>query len=125
MNRGDRRRQTREHRPIGWTEHAAPNHLKIGSGWFNEFTKVYENGDYAVLIRTVKTDWGPFIHAAMRNKENTDIPWREMQRIKNELFGPERIGVEVFPKESELIDAANMYHIWILPENMALPFGID
>lgn len=130
MNRAERKRNQKGHEIVGWREHAAPKNLGIGDGWFNEFDKVYSNGLYAVLVRTVETEWGPVIHAAMRNAlgpggTGTDIPWAEMQKIKNELFGRERVGVEVFPKESELIDAANMYHIWILPENMNLPFGID
>ncbi|WP_444876696.1 DUF7694 domain-containing protein [Brevibacillus daliensis] len=64
-------------------------------------------------------------HACIRNVENTDIPWAEKQRIKNELFGTERVAVEVFPAQSELVDEANMYHIWLLPADMKLPFSLQ
>ncbi|MGR9527665.1 DUF7694 domain-containing protein (plasmid) [Priestia megaterium] len=49
---------------------------------------------------------------------------KEKQRIKNEIFGEEYTAIEVFPKESELVDEANMYHLWVLPKGMNLPFGI-
>jgi len=49
--------------------------------------------------------------------------WAEMQRIKNELVGPERVGVEVFPKASELVDDADMFHIWLYPEGENTPFN--
>ncbi len=48
----------------------------------------------------------------------------EKQKIKNELFGRESVAIEVFPAESHLIDQANSYHLWVLPEAFSLPFGI-
>lgn len=49
--------------------------------------------------------------------------WRHFQRIKNEMAGPEREAVEIYPPESELVDTANEYWLWILPEGEHLPFG--
>ncbi len=49
--------------------------------------------------------------------------WRELQRIKNELCGPEWMGVEVYPPESELIDTANQFWMWCFaPGAMEWPF---
>jgi hypothetical protein len=39
--------------------------------------------------------------------------WRDLQRIKNELIGPECEGFELYPAESRLVDTANQYWIWI------------
>lgn len=128
LNRAERRRLQREGKEgravNGWADHPSPAQLKRGDGWFGEFRRVLRSNDseYVVMIRDVVTDWGPVKHAAMRNAAGTDIPWREKQRIKNEIFGRESVAVEVFPKESELIDGANMYHIWIIPD--VLPFGL-
>jgi hypothetical protein len=130
MNRVERRQLVREkENPFrkGWINHPSPKNLqKFGTGWFAEMDRVYRSQDnqYVAMIRTVKTDWGEVEHAAIRNLNSTDIPWAEKQKIKNELFGTERIAIEVFPKESELVDAANMYHLWVLPVEMDLPFGI-
>jgi hypothetical protein len=49
--------------------------------------------------------------------------WRELQRIKNELCGPEREAVEMYPAESRLVDTNNQQHLFVLPEGMSLPFG--
>jgi hypothetical protein len=38
--------------------------------------------------------------------------WRDLQRIKNELLGPECEAVELYPAESRLVDSANQYHLW-------------
>lgn len=76
------------------------------------------------MIRDVQTEWGMVQHACIRNAQSTDIPWAEKQRIKNEIFGEESVAIEVFPKTSELVDAVNMYHIWILPEGFQLPFNL-
>jgi len=49
--------------------------------------------------------------------------WRDLQRIKNELMGPEREAVEVFPAESRLHDPANAYDLWVAPKGQRFPFG--
>lgn len=49
--------------------------------------------------------------------------WRDLQRIKNAIVGPEREAVEIYPAESRLTDTANQYHLWCFPEGYRLPFG--
>lgn len=98
--------------------------LGATSGWCAEVTRVARNWLYVVLIRPVATDWGEVHHCAIRTASNLEPPWRDKQRIKNELFGPDFTAVEVMPPEGELIDEANMYHIWVLPPGFLLPFTI-
>jgi hypothetical protein len=38
--------------------------------------------------------------------------WRDLQRIKNELVGPECEFMELYPAESRLVDTANQYMLW-------------
>lgn len=126
MNRAERRRQEREQGwAMRWERKPTPRELgRKLAGWANEVDAVWANGKYAVLIREVKSPWGPVQHAAISTLASTDIPWRDKQRIKNELFGPERVAIEVFPAESQMVDGANMYHLWVLPPGTALPFGL-
>jgi len=49
--------------------------------------------------------------------------WRHFQAIKNEVIGREREAVEVFPRESRLLDGANQYHLWATPPGVDVPFG--
>ena len=53
-----------------------------------------------------------------------DIPWAVKQEIKNELFGSRTTAIEVFPSKKNLIDVMDLYHLWILPKDFRLPFGI-
>lgn len=50
--------------------------------------------------------------------------WRHLQQIKNEVAGEIRTAVEIFPREDQLTDTSNEYHLWVLPEGIDLPFGI-
>lgn len=93
-------------------------------GWLGRVRMTKKNRIFAVLIRTVRTPVGEVEHVAIRNHASSDIPWAAKQRIKNELFGEERLAVEVFPPVSELVDGANMYHLWILPVGYNLPLGL-
>lgn len=112
--------------PSKWIGRPSPKSQRVGSGWVGELDRAYTDigYQYAVMTRKVQTDWGEVIHACIRNTDNSDIPWSEKQRIKNELLGEERTAIEVFPAVSDLVDEANMYHLWILPAGMRLPFGL-
>lgn len=65
-----------------------------------------------------------FIHLSIRRDDRKPIrDWRDFQRIKNEIAGPEREAVELYPAESRVIDTANQYHLWVLPEGGVVPAG--
>lgn len=62
------------------------------------------------------------IHLSIRRHDRAAArDWRDFQRIKNQLAGPEWEGVEIYPAESRKVDGANQYHLWCLP--FRLPFG--
>ncbi|MBP9149209.1 MAG: hypothetical protein KBG00_10555 [Rhodoferax sp.] len=46
-----------------------------------------------------------------------DIPWVDLQRLKNEAGFCDSDAVEVYPADKDVINVANMRHLWI----MALP----
>jgi hypothetical protein len=49
--------------------------------------------------------------------------WRHLQSIKNEVAGPFREALEIFPDERRLVDGANQHHLWVLPVNLGIPLG--
>lgn len=98
--------------------------MMASAGWLSGVTRICRNWLYVVLIRPVATPWGEVHHLAIRTASSLEPPWRDKQRIKDELFGPEFTAVEVMPPSSELIDEADMYHMWVLPAGFALPFTI-
>ena len=88
---------------------------------------------FQVTSRILSTEWGKVEHAAILvvDKDNwfssngeRDIPWSVKQQIKNELFGEKRLAIEVFPKQKNLVDVLDVYHLWVFPKDFDLPFGI-
>jgi hypothetical protein len=85
----------------------------------------YLNNRYSVQISDEATDWGLVVHLWLRRHDGEMVrSWADMQRIKNELVGPERVAVEVFPPVSQLIDNANIAHLWVMPDGFSLPFSL-
>lgn len=108
-----------------WIEKPSPKSMRKGRGWFGKMNRSYTyNGEYAAMTREINTEWGKVIHCAFRNKNGTEISWKEKQWLKDSLFGEDRVAIEVFPQKDRLIDTANMYHIWIFEKGFELPFGI-
>ena len=107
-----------------WRCTPLPNGLPGGHGWCCDIRFAYANDLYAVLERPMMTPWGFVRHLAIRTASNLEPPWRDKQRIKDELFSPHDTAVEVMPPAVEVVDQADMYHLWILPHDMALPFSL-
>jgi len=88
--------------------------------------EVWRNSRYQVLIAE-HTDFPigvPIIHLSIKRIDKREVhDWRDLQRIKTELCGPEREAVELYPAESRMVDEANQYHLWVFPEGMMAPFG--
>ena len=86
----------------------------------------YENNVYQVNIKDV-TDIGGYVWqwlSIKRRDRGIVRDWRHLQRIKNDLCGDERWGVEFFPAESELVDTSNQFHLCVMPEGMRPPVRI-
>ena len=71
---------------------------------------IYENDLYSVQVDRMP----PFVHLTVTRHDGAACKeWGHLQRIKNELIGPEHEAVELFPAESRLLDAVNQYHLWV------------
>lgn len=95
--------------------------------WSSQMDRYWESDDgYTVSSRQIKTDWGTVEHVTIMrvNEEDGDIPWAVKQAIKDELFGTRAVAIEVFPSKKNLVDVMNVYHLWVLPKDFRLPFGI-
>lgn len=90
---------------------------------------LYTNDLFIVTAVPFHCDLGRCVHLVMRLKPDaaplSGLTWVAKQRIKNELVGPGRVAMEVFPPASELVDQADAYHLWVLPEGFRLPFGVE
>jgi hypothetical protein len=91
---------------------------------------IYKNSRYQVHIRSIEGERQSspaMIHVYLRRLDRgTDIPFRDLMRIKRELLHPEIELIELFPAESRLIDTANQYHYWGLNSTkFRFPFGFQ
>lgn len=87
---------------------------------------MFSNDTYVVLRRELEaTDGGPpLVHLSIRRQDRRAArDWRDFQRIKNQLAGPEFEGIEIYPQESRKIDTANQYHLWCLPFRIGFGLG--
>ena len=104
-------------------------HEKLGiyqGDWLPQMDKYWESDDgYDVMSRKIRTEWGVVEHVTVHRMGSAgDVPWAIKQEIKNELFGEKATAIEVFPSEKNLVDVCDVYHLWILPEDFRIPFGI-
>jgi len=100
--------------------------LGLYSGvWSTQMDRYWESSDgYTVSSRQIRTPLGTVEHLAIERIGGGDIPWAVKQEIKDELFGSRAVAIEVYPAKKNLVDVADIYHLWILPKDYQLPFGI-
>lgn len=104
--------------------------------WMPHMDRCWNSDDHLqVLSRLIRTDWGTVEHVTIKRygepvefelsgDGSKDIPWKIKQEVKNELFGEDRVAIEVFPSEKNLVDICDVYHLWVLPKGFKIPFGI-
>lgn len=76
--------------------------------------QVFAEGDGVIRLTVCKT-------AVAGDDWQAEIAWEELQRLKRECGRGEQFAVEVYPADVDVVNVANMRHLWILP--IALPFA--
>mgnify|MGYP006915311199 CR=1 FL=1 len=69
--------------------------------------------DFALILRTS-------LHG---DRWADNIPWDGMQRLKAEAGFGEAWGVEVFPADREVVNVANIRHLWLLDAQPAFAWS--
>lgn len=83
------------------------------------------NSRYQVGIKRTENvePFGRIVEITIKRRDKEPIvSWRDMQRIKNDLFAPDVTMIQVFPPEKHLVDTSNQYYFFVLLE-YELPFG--
>jgi hypothetical protein len=71
---------------------------------------LWTNDTYQVSVRDLGNGGR---HLSIKRLDQEPVhDWRDLQRIKNELLGPDREAVELYPAEERKVDSANQYHLW-------------
>lgn len=61
-----------------------------------------------------------------RHDEGVDIPWADLQQIKDRLTsdGQFRWAYEAFPPKLALVDNHNLRHVWVMPQGWKPPVDL-
>ena len=94
-------------------------------GWHGEMDRCWTDFDSNIQVcsRLIKTKFGNVEHVTI-TKGDEEVTWSEKMQIKNELFGENRFAIEIFPKQKNLVDVCNVYHLWVFDKKLEMPFGI-
>lgn len=91
-----------------WPRSAPPNVIEA---WRSRafLVQVYQERDGIVRLSVCRTttdgrDW------------IADIGWEELQRLKSECGRGTMDAVEVYPAANDVVNVANMRHLWVLPD---------
>lgn len=108
----------------GWNdfEDAMPEMTERGLEPLRGMSRIWKNNLYVVQVFPKPN--GITLLMVRRNDAAPIRSWSDMQRIKNELMGDHRVAVEIYPAESDVVDQANMYHLWVYPDGVRLSFGL-
>lgn len=83
-------------------------------------TRCFRNNRYTVMINdnAIEPRGMPASLAMIQRHDDAPIPnhWRELQKIKNAIYGDEAWGCEYYPPMSELKNIANVYWLWVPKE---------
>lgn len=85
--------------------------------------RVLENGTY--LIQDCARPGGWRVLMICRRDARDGISWDDLQWIKGAAGYRDREAVEVYPRDGDVVNVANMRHLWILPEGTWMPHGLD
>jgi len=103
--------------------------VREAAGGTRAVDAVMLNAVYQVNIQRMPEagGWPEMIYLSIKRRDKAPIGvehFRDFQRIKNELVGPENEAIELYPKESRLVDIANQYHLFVLASPAhRYPFG--
>ncbi len=83
-------------------------------------TRIFVNNHFTVMINdnAITSQCIAKLAYIVPFHAGREVFWKDLQRIKNEIFGEEAMAIQYFPPESSLIDEANVYWLFVFPEGI-------
>lgn len=88
--------------------------------------EVWESQEFLVQLYPIRDGEGCHFNLSLRmtvnrvtgknGRADDGITWDDLQRIKREIGHGETYAVEVYPRDSDVINVANMRHLWLCAE---------
>ncbi|MBN2591725.1 MAG: hypothetical protein JXA96_17800 [Sedimentisphaerales bacterium] len=104
-----------------------PDFLKRGIIDDPTIEKVFidSTGSYIVEKHSVKENLDfAFSLTIKRIDKKTIRSWRILQNIKNAIAGEDSVAIEIYPRESEVTDTGNLYHLWVFRSEISVKVKI-
>ena len=76
--------------------------------------QVFDEGDGVQRISANRTT------ARQDGRWDDGLSWDEMQAIKRQIGRGDLYGVEIYPRDRDVVNVANMRHLWVLPEPLSI-----
>ncbi len=81
--------------------------------------EVWRSRDFLVQVLEQEPLWRMSVCRTMLNRRQRfvdGIAWEDLQRLKAEIGKGDYCAVEIYPRDRDLVNVANMRHLWLLPE---------
>lgn len=85
--------------------------------------RVLENGTYLVQDCARADGWRVLMICRRDGREG--ISWDDLAWLKDAAGYADREAVELYPRTGDVVNVANMRHLWILPPGTWMPYGLD
>ena len=88
----------------------------------NKPLSVYQSAQYLVQVFH---EQGNVIRLTINSVKHRNGIWKdgltfdELQAVKSAIGYGDKLAVEIYPEDSEMVNDANMRHLWILPDRPA------
>jgi hypothetical protein len=76
--------------------------------------QVFNSSDGSIRVSINRTELVP------GGQWRGGITWDELQELKRQVGYGDRIAVEIYPRDRDLVNVANMRHLWVMPEDFQL-----
>ena len=86
--------------------------------------EVWANDRYVAVVSRDYDDGEVSMISFHRRDRGALVDWRHKQMIKNDIAGPGRWAMELFPPEEHKTDQANQSWLQVMPPGFDPPFGL-
>jgi len=122
--------QSRQRKSWDWQDLPIPDELRVKLQAMRDVARVVRNDFWIVQVCFFSCALGEMVHLMIRSVAEAgrgtglEPSWQDLQRIKNELVGVDAEAVQVYPRQGDVMDQVDMYHLFVLPPQWSLPFGL-
>lgn len=83
--------------------------------WYEDAVQLFGENILVIRLSVNRTKVGG------DGRWKAEIPWDDLQEIKTAVGLGDRYAIEIYPRDRDVVNVANMRHLWVLPE--PLPIG--